>query len=111
MGYNGRTYLSTKQNWDPNAYFKPKLLGGSLEYDVDLSQISCGCNAALYLIGMPGVNWDGTPFESDDGMHYCDANKVGGNYCPEFDIMEANSWAYKAISHSCNAPNANGFYD
>jgi hypothetical protein len=73
MGWNGRAYLSTKQDWDPNAYFKPKLLGGSLEYDIDMSQISCGCNAALYLIGMPGVGWDGQPFESSDGMHYCDA--------------------------------------
>ena len=62
-----------------------------MEYDVDLSRVSCGCNAALYMIGMPGVDANGQPFESTDGMHYCDAAKVGGNYCPEFDIMEANA--------------------
>lgn len=43
-------------------------------------------------------------------MHYCDAAKVGGNYCPEFDIMEANSWAYRATSHSCNA-RGDGYFD
>lgn len=82
-----------------------------MEYDVDLSKVSCGCNAALYMISMPGVSANGQPFESSDGMHYCDAAKVGGNYCPEFDIMEANEWAYRACSHSCNTPNSNGFYD
>jgi len=61
------------------------------------------------MIGMPGVGSDGLPFESTDGMHYCDAAKVGGNYCPEFDIMEANTWAYRAVSHACNDP-VNGHY-
>ena len=111
LGFNGRAYLSTAQDWNKDTYFRPNLLGGSMEYDVDLSQVSCGCNAALYLVGMPGIGSDGLPFESDDGMHYCDANKVGGNYCPEFDIMEANTWAYKAVSHACNEPDANGYYD
>lgn len=90
MGHNGRAYLTESEDWDPNAYFRPNLLGGSMEYDVDLSRVSCGCNAALYMIGMPGVSADGSPFESTDGMHYCDANEIGGNFCPEFDIMEAN---------------------
>ena len=81
-----------------------------MEYDVDLSTVSCGCNAALYVISMPGVGSDGLPFESSDGMHYCDAAAVGGNYCPEFDIMEANQYAYRATSHSCDTP-VNGYYN
>jgi len=104
MDYNGRAYLIETKNWDPNEYFRPNLLGGSLEYDVDMSQVSCGCNAALYLIGMPGIGYNGLPFESSDGMHYCDAAAVGGNYCPEFDIMEANQWAYRACNHECSQP-------
>jgi hypothetical protein len=95
MGFNGRAYLTKAQNWDPNEYFKPNLLGGSLEYDVDLSQAGCGCNAAFYMVSMPGAT------ESSDGMHYCDAAAVGGNYCTEFDIMEANTWAYRAVNHAC----------
>lgn len=81
-----------------------------MEYDVNLSTVSCGCNAALYTVSMPGVNWDGSPNESSDGMHYCDAAAVGGNFCPEFDIMEANQYAWRATSHSCDGPNENGYY-
>ena len=34
---------------------------------------------------------------------------VGGNYCPEFDIMEANQWCSQTTAHKCNAP-SNGHY-
>lgn len=81
-----------------------------MEYDVDLSEVECGCNAALYTVLMPGVGSNGQPFPSDDGMHYCDANKIGGNFCPEFDIMEANIHAYRAVEHACDAPDSNGYY-
>jgi len=111
IGFNARVYLTESRTWDPNAYFKLNLLGGSMEYDVDLSEVTCGCNAALYLIGMPGVTSDGSPNPSKGGMHYCDAGKVDGNYCPEFDIMEANVHAYRAVEHVCDAPNSNGFYN
>jgi hypothetical protein len=37
MGFNGRAYFSMSEDWNPNAYFRPNLLGGSMEYDVDLS--------------------------------------------------------------------------
>lgn len=110
MGWNSRAYLSTTQDWSKDTYFKPDLLGGTMEYDVDLSRVDCGCVAALYVIGMPGIGSDGQPFESSDGLHYCDAQAVGGNFCPEFDIMEANQWAYHATSHSCDTPDANGHY-
>merc|ERR1712110_445222 len=80
-----------------------------MEYDVDLSTVGCGCNAALYVIGMPGVGIDGQPFESANGMYYCDAWAVDGNFCPEFDIMEANQYAYRATSHSCTGT-GNGYY-
>lgn len=59
---------------------------------------------------MPGVGSNGMPFPSADGMHYCDAGKVDGNYCPEFDIMEANVHAYRAVEHVCDVPDSNGFY-
>jgi hypothetical protein len=50
------TYLSEKPYLDPGSYFKPNLLGGSLEFDVDLSLRNCGCVAAFYLVNMPGYN-------------------------------------------------------
>ena len=35
--YNNRMYLSNSPKIDTNDYFKPNLLGGSIEFDVDLS--------------------------------------------------------------------------
>lgn len=43
-------------------------------------------------------------------MYYCDANQVGGVFCPEFDIMEANQYSFHTTAHACDAPNSNGFY-
>ena len=35
--HNGRAYLSETPNVEPEGYFMPKLLGGSMEYDIDMS--------------------------------------------------------------------------
>lgn len=80
------------------------MLGGSLEYDVDLSAVECGCVTALYTILMPAVD------NEDDIFGYCDANQVDGHWCPEFDIMEANKYAYRATGHTCDAPDDRGVY-
>ena len=87
--YNDRGYLSESPQLDPNSFFRPNLLGGSVSYDVDLSDRNCGCIAAFYLVSMPGKNSAGQLWNTD-GYYYCDANQVDGNFCPEFDIMEAN---------------------
>jgi hypothetical protein len=102
-GYNNRMYLSTSETLDPNSFYKPNLLGGSMEYDVDLSLVSCGCVSALYTILMPAVDNTSDPFK------YCDANQVGGHWCPEFDIQEANRHAFHTTAHECDAP-SNGVY-
>ena len=51
--FNNRMYLSTSPTIDTAKYFKVNMLGGSLEFDVDLSQSNCGCLTALYTIVMP----------------------------------------------------------
>ena len=51
--FNNRMYLSTSPTLDTSSYFKPDILGGSMEFDVDLSQSGCGCLTALYAIVMP----------------------------------------------------------
>ena len=43
--------------WSQIAYRKLDLLGKTLSFDIDLSKVGCGCNAAVYLVGMeaPGA--------------------------------------------------------
>jgi hypothetical protein len=70
--YNNRMYLATSREEDPESvdptkYFKPNMLGGSMEYDVNLSQVGCGCVTALYTILMPSVD------ENVDPWKYCGA--------------------------------------
>ena len=104
FNYNHRMYLSTQETLDPSKYYRANLLGGSVEFDIDLSNSGCGCLTALYTVRMPGVD------STSDSFKYCDGMAVGGSYCPEFDILEANKFSYRATSHACSAPNASGVY-
>ena len=74
-----------------------------------MSQHDCGCVSSFYLVAMPGKDKNGS-FWSDK-WYYCDANAVGGDYCPEFDLQEGNKWAFQTTPHTCNAPSSVGFYD
>ncbi len=67
------TFLSKTPYLDPASYFKPNLLGGSVEFDVDLSLRNCGCVAAFYLVKMPGYNQLGQLWNTN-GFYYCDSN-------------------------------------
>ena len=109
---DGRGYISTTPTLDKTnpSYFKPDLLGGSVEWDVDLSEHECGCIAAFYLVSMPGRDEAGDLWMKTDSWGYCDANHVAGNFCPEFDLMEANKHSFATTPHACNAPDKNGFY-
>ena len=104
--HNQRMYLSTVNKVDTAAYFKPDLLGGSMEFDLDLSQVGCNCVVGLYGVRMPAVD------NTDDKFGYCGANqdKVGGSLCPEFDMLEGNSFGIHTTAHSCEAPSAEGVY-
>lgn len=101
-----RMYMSLTPNLDTDQYYTPNLLGGAIEYDVDLSSVMCGCVSSVSVVGMPLLdNWK-------DPFHYCDANRMGdptGYLCPEFDIMQANRHAFHAAAHSCDSP-VDGIY-
>lgn len=79
-----------------------KLVNAELSLDIDLSEIPCGMNAAIYTAELPA---DGIAPTHEAGAKYgggyCDANYVGGLGCAEFDIVEANKASIVYTSHGC----------
>lgn len=107
---------------DPSGFYQWMVLDHALSYTVDLSNVGCSCNAALYLVSMPGFNASSGSVPDPRSAYYCGANAgkpsintsatAGrGNYCPEMDIIEANSFAAQSTPHICNGTNHGpGFY-
>ena len=92
-----RAYLadSCDGSYNPESYAAIPLLGKTLSFEVDLSAVHCGCNAAAYLVSMQ----QNTEAGSCDGDYYCDANQVCGVRCAEIDLIEANKFALKTTAH------------
>ena len=59
---------------------------------------------------MPPVDKDGKVVPGKGNAYYCDAMKSEGAYCPDFDVMEANSFAWHTTPHKCDAPDEKGHY-
>lgn len=110
MPHNGRAYMTTSDKLGPDNFYQPNLLNGSLEYDIDLSQAGCSCNVVVYLLHMPGIDKDGNIWPTDGKDYYCDAKGVGGEMCPDHDVMEANKWAFQATPHTCEDPDNKGHF-
>lgn len=105
----GRVYIgnSASNNLTPSSYYyfdlqDDKSQSKRLAFDVDLSQVGCSCNGALYLVSMPAYGSNQQPQPGKDGAYYCDANQVGGTYCPEMDVIESNMYAMASTAHTCN---------
>jgi hypothetical protein len=85
-----------------------ELLGQTIKYSIDLSQVGCSCNAALFWNAMPGYGSDGKLSRGDYNNYYCDSNKVGGTWCWEMDTIEGNKHTMNVTPHECSGPS--GYY-
>ena len=94
-GADMRMYLTNSES--PVDHYKPNLLGGLVEYDIDLSAAGCGCISELSSILMPLLD-DTT--EGDDSRSYCNASD---SRCPGFNFMQANSKVFHSNAYSCGA--------
>jgi len=114
-----RTYLVSESG---DTYENVTLLNAELTFDVDLSQMPCGMNGALYLSAMEldggrSVSKGLNPAGATYGTGYCDAqcptlpfingalnpSNALGACCSEMDIWEANAKATTYTPHPCNA--------
>lgn len=89
-----RVYLINEEGNNSNMMFA--LPGSEFTFDVELSTMDCGFNAALYFVGMT-ENAGG----AEDGTNYCDAQAVGGTFCSEMDLFEGNAKAQQFTTHGC----------
>lgn len=92
----------------PGVYHHFDLLGAELSFDVDISNVDCSCNSALFFTGMPGFGPNGQYAKGGLDDYYCDANKVGGVWCWEMDTLESNKYTMATTPHKCAS--ANGAY-
>jgi cellulose 1,4-beta-cellobiosidase len=106
---------------DKKRYKSFNLINRELVYDVDMSQVPCGLNGALYFVEMPldgglnSLNKAGAPYGVGYGDAQCaqDIKYINGfvnlnntGACSiEMDIWEANREANAFTPHSCSLPN------
>lgn len=86
------------------------LLNHEITFDVDLSTVGCGLNAAIDLTRMPA---DGGQSEfgyagAIYGTGFCDGQDDPPN-CEEMDIWEANSLATMFTVHPCNGTKCSAY--
>jgi cellulose 1,4-beta-cellobiosidase len=89
-----RVYLIEEEGVNKNHMFMLK--GKEFTFDVEMSTMPCGFNAALYFVGMTENQG-----QAENGTNYCDAQAVTGTFCSEMDIMEANTEAQQFTTHGC----------
>lgn len=87
------------------------LLGSEFRFTVDVSQLGCGINGALYFVAM-NPNNPQAPFGTLYGDAQCpiDLKVVGSQFnvnktgacAPEIDIWEANAYATQFTPHTCS---------
>ncbi|KAK0617609.1 endo-1,4-beta-glucanase, partial [Immersiella caudata] len=121
--FNGTSYQSVSPRLyllaEDDANYEPmRLLNMELTFDVDVSQLACGMNGALYLseMDLTGSRSDLNPAGAAYGTGYCDAQcfttppfingianlNASGACCNEMDIWEANSRATVYTPHTCS---------
>ena len=101
-GYQ-RGYLAhrpSSRDWSAQRYDKLRLLGRTLRWTIDVSNVGCNCNAALYLTHMPQPD--------AAGSRYCDIQWGDPERCLEIDLFEGNIKASVATLHTQAGEAADG---
>jgi len=104
-GYYGIQFATRDPNgaYSKDIYQKFYLKDKHFDYDIDLSQVGCHCNAAAHFNKMPAPN------PGPAGTYYCDGNHINDQWCPEYDVFEGNKHTVALTLHKCNG--GNGYYD
>ena len=102
-GYGIQIASAAATVYSADMFYNFSLLGKEFIYTVNRSAVGCSCNSALYFVSMPAFGQDQNADSGKYGDYYCDANKVGGEYCPEMDVSEANKYTMATTPHKCTS--------
>ena len=87
------------------ARFLWRVWGTGQQAECGLSTFPSSSSPADF-VQMPAYSSSGTITAGGNYDGYCDANAVGGSYCPETDIIEANTGGVQFTAHGCAASSA-----
>ena len=98
---DARAYLvqdfTKNDGWGEHKYVRIDLEKSPLRFELDLSNVPCGCLACVYLVTMkdPGERWS----------NYCDMAEnvepgVDDGMCYELDLLEADNKAMQTAIHT-----------
>jgi hypothetical protein len=90
MGLDNRAFVLTEANYSANKAFKPKYLGGTLKFDVDVSDLGCNCAAGVFLVALDGDKCNWGSYEAPDQPQ-----------CATVDVMKANTKGFATASLNC----------
>lgn len=88
---NSKLFLRKKESTLTRASVKPKLPGGSIEYDVNLANQDSGCVAGVYLVQ--------TRDRGD--CSNTDMNGERPGFCRSIDAMQANKYGFETKAFPC----------
>ena len=86
---NNNLYVQDAPAADAQSAYRPKLMGGSIAYDITLAYNDCGCVSSFYLVA------------TDDAQ--CKPGQEGD--CPHIDVMQANNYGYNVGANPCDGGN------
>jgi|Transcript_23508 hypothetical protein len=87
---NNSLFLKNSKSSSEAATFQPDILGGSIEYKVNVSNIEAGCVAGFYLV------------ETDTSRCSDNAQDAGAiPQCRSIDMMQANREGFETKAHPC----------
>ena len=86
---NKSVFMKKSNDWETSAMYKPSLLGGSVSYGMNVSDIDCGCVSGLYLV--------------QTGADCNEDERTGTPSCPVIEVMQANKSGFNvSASSSCS---------
>jgi hypothetical protein len=91
MGDNNRAFVMDGKN-DTTTYWSywHDYVGGTVEFEVDVSDVGCECAASAFLVQLNDENCSWNSYDRDTVPQ-----------CSRIELMESNIWGFNVASYPC----------